>query len=247
MAGQIAGAPARPRHRAGQPRRAVVPQRAVLPGRLLRHPQGRRHGRAAERAAQAGRDRLPPARCRRGRLLLLRGDAGAADGGDGQGGVRRGRGLPPLRRHAARSRRAPPAIDGATMLRRLRDRARRRACPPRPTRAGRHRGHPLHVGHDRAAEGRRADAPEHRAQRDELARTSSCCRAAASLDEPVVVADHAAAVPLVRPGLPAGRPASTAATRWCCCRGSSRGAVVADDAAPSASTCGAACRRCTGR
>ena len=43
----------------------------------------------------------PPARRRSRGLLLFRGDAGAADGGDGQGGVRRGRRVPAVHRHAA--------------------------------------------------------------------------------------------------------------------------------------------------
>ena len=56
-------------------------------------PQGRRGRRAAERAAQGPRDRLPPRRLRGEGLLLLRGHAGAADGRRGPRRLRPGRRL----------------------------------------------------------------------------------------------------------------------------------------------------------
>ena len=84
-------------------------------------------------------------------------------------------------RHAAGSARRR-GIDGATTLAPFMRCRRRRSAEPR---ARRHRRDPLHVGHDRAAEGRRADAPEHRAQR---ARAPATCSRAVphGLDEPVV-------------------------------------------------------------
>ena len=68
---------------------------------------------AAERAAQAARDRLSPEGQRRESVPGVRGHAGAADRADGAGGMRRGR-LPASRRDAARSGNAvgPGLADG---------------------------------------------------------------------------------------------------------------------------------------
>ena len=55
-----------------------------------------------------------------------------------------------------------------------------RAVPDAPAAHGRHRGHPLHLGHDRPPQGRRADAREHAAQRRRQPRHVSCRRFAAA-------------------------------------------------------------------
>ena len=59
----------------------------------------------------------------------------------------------------------------------------------------RHRGHPLHLGHDRPAQGRRADPRQPAEERRDRGRRCS------TLDETVVDARRAAAVPLLRPDL----------------------------------------------
>ena len=106
------GRPGRSGHRAGRSRRALVPQPAVLSDRLLRHPQGRRGRRAAERAAQAARDRLSPARQRCARADRLRRDAGAPDRRDGPRRVRRDR-LPAPGDHHRQSGRSDDGLAGA--------------------------------------------------------------------------------------------------------------------------------------
>ena len=137
--------------------RAVLPEPAVLPDRLLRHPQGRRGRRAAQRAAEGPRDRLPPRRLRGEGVLLLRGHAGAADG-------RRGHGRASTQADGCEhffvitaDPAAPSPIEGARDARRGAGRPARRVRDGRD-RGDRHRGHPLHQRHDRPAQGRRAHA-----------------------------------------------------------------------------------------
>ncbi len=165
---------------------------AVLPDRLLRHPQGRRDGRAAQHPAQGPRGRLPPRRLRREGLLLLPGHRRAADRRGGTRGLPADRRLRALLRHHRRPRRRVPD----------RGRGDARAGPRGPVaglrerRRGRrrHRRHPLHVRHHRPAQGCRADAPQHDQQRP-LERLALRRRRR----EPRHPALRAAAVPLVRP------------------------------------------------
>ena len=140
--------------------------------RLLRHPQGRRDRRAAQRAAQGPRGRLPPRRLRREGLLLLPGHPRAAD--------RRRRGTPASSRPTACEHffviTADPAATSPDRGHRdARPGARRAGRRPsrRCDRRGRHRGHPLHLRHHRPAQGRRAAAPQHARQRAQPATRSS--------------------------------------------------------------------------
>ena len=92
-ANQIANALAASGIRRGDHVALAVPEPAVFSRGLFRHPQDRRDRRAAERAAEAARDCLSPARQRREGDVLLSGHAGAADGGSGESGDRRGAGV----------------------------------------------------------------------------------------------------------------------------------------------------------
>ena len=85
-----------------------------------------------------------------------------------------------------------------------------RAVPDPAAAPGRHRGDPLHVRHDRSAEGRGADAREHGAQRRGHARhvPAGDARRLRTGGR----ARHAAALPLDRADLPDERRASTAAS-----------------------------------
>ena len=121
--------------RARRQGRAELPQPALLHDRLLRHPQGRRDRRPAQRAAQGPRGGLPPRRLRREGLLLLPGHPRAAD--------RRRRGTPassrPTRCEHFFVITADPAaaspIEGTETLGAGDGRAsRRRSRPSRPTR-----------------------------------------------------------------------------------------------------------------
>jgi len=83
-AGQRRGQPGREparraRHPARRQGRAELPEPAVLPDRVLRDPEGRGGGGAAERAAQGPGGGLPPGGCGREGLLLLRGHRGPGD------------------------------------------------------------------------------------------------------------------------------------------------------------------------
>ena len=131
-----------------------------------------RDGRAAERAAEAARDCVSPARQRCEGDVLFPGDAGASDGGRREGGDRRRAGLQDADRAAA-------SLDSARS--RLRRRGRDHSARPvhrRPAarlrdsadEARRHRHHSVYVGHDRAAERRGVDAPEHGRQRHGVGR-----------------------------------------------------------------------------
>ena len=143
------------------------PNLPAVPGRLLRHPQGRRGGRAAQRAAQGPRDRLPPRTTPRPR----RTSASRAPPS-----CRWARRAAPASTHAASCEHfflitADPAaaspIEGAETL----ARGPGRAAPTFETvvtEADRHRGHPLHQRHHRPAQGRRTDPRQHGAERADL-------------------------------------------------------------------------------
>ena len=92
--GQPGGQPAGlARDRAGRQGGAELRQPALLPDRLLRHPQGRRDGRPAQRPAQGPRGGLPPRRLGREGVLLLPGHPRAADRRRGPRGLRADRRL----------------------------------------------------------------------------------------------------------------------------------------------------------
>ncbi len=95
--------------------------------------------------------------------------------------------------------------------------------PPAST-AERHRGDPLHLGHDRTSEGRGADAREHAAQRGDLARhVPPGCTAGSRAGRR---ARHAAALPLDGADVSDERRASTAGSVSCSCRDSIRRQVL---------------------
>ena len=123
----------------------MLPNVAVLRGLLLRRAARRRGRRADERPAQGARGRLPPGRLR----------------GEAPPGVAR------VRRRRAGRRRAGGRRVRARRARRVRGAAR--APPSRrsrsPSARRRHGADPLHLGHDRHAEGRRAHARQPAAQR----------------------------------------------------------------------------------
>ena len=135
--------------RARRPRRDHAPERPVLPDRLLRHPARGRRGRADERAAEGPRGQVLPRGLR------------------GQVAVRVAR----LRRGGREGRRGGGRRGHPRQARRVREAARRHRAGPRRRRPRRrrHRRLPLHVGHDRPAQGRRADPPQHDQQRDGVA------------------------------------------------------------------------------
>ena len=136
---------ARQGRRAGRPRRDHAPQRPVLPGVLLRRAARRRGGRADERPAQGARGRVLPRRLRR----------------QGAARLARVRATP---RMPAPSRRAPSACSSSRASSRRCSRAATR-LPRSPSATRRHGGDPLHLGHHRHAEGRRAHARQPAAQR----------------------------------------------------------------------------------
>ena len=122
---------------AGRPGRDHAAQRAGVSADLLRGVAGRRRGRADEPAAEVAGGGLLPGRLRRAAdLRLHRVRRGGREGRRrGRRRVRRG--------HPGGVRADPGGRDAGHRV----DRAR----------AGGHRGDPLHVGHHRQAEGRRAD------------------------------------------------------------------------------------------
>ena len=144
------GSPARQRHPARRPGGDHPPQRARVPRRLLGHPAGRRHRRADEPAAQGRRDRL---------LLQRLGRRRSPSSGPTS--------CP--RRPRARRTPAPRIIEcgpiGPVEGRLEGGEPDRRAARARRRR---HRDHPLHLGHHRPAQGRRADPPQHPPQRPAL-------------------------------------------------------------------------------
>ena len=120
--GEPAGRARHPARRQGRP---VVPQPAVLHHDLLRHPQGRRGRRAAERAAEGPRGRLPPHRLRREGVLRLRRQRRSCRSGEQAWGASRRptvhrvlpdrqRRVPCRRRHAGQSYAAVVAGQPAT-------------------------------------------------------------------------------------------------------------------------------------
>ena len=161
-------------------------------------------------------------RLRREGVLLLRGHPRPADG---------------RRRATPASRRPPAASTSSSSPPTRRPRRRSRASQTlvagdrpasRPTfetvatDGDRHRGDPLHLRHDRAAQGRRALAQQHGDQRAHRATGSSA---------PTPATDthllRAAAVPLLRPDGADERRLRRRRPRWCCCRASTRTRRVA--------------------
>ena len=163
-------------------RRAVVPERAVVSDRLLRDPQGRRRGRAAQRAAQAARDRVSPEGQRREGHPRVRGHAELPIGAmcreaAAQAGT------------AARLR-----VPGATPASLH---ARPVGVSPAAPRAARHRRHPVHLRHDGAPQRGGADARQHGRPTPSRATTCSSRRSTAATGAERH-AHHAAAVPFDR-------------------------------------------------
>ena len=121
---------------------------------LLRDPAGRRHRRPDEPAAQGPRGRVLPER--------LAGVAGARLARDRRRGCR---GRPARGNRLCRSSR-PTSLPRCLA-----------AASPRPrsrTGAVRHRGHHLHLGHDRSAQGRRTH-PQQPAAATSRSPAARCC------------------------------------------------------------------------
>ena len=211
QAERVAAALAAHGDRVRRSRRAQLSQPAVVPDRLLRHSQGRGGGRAAQRAAEAARDRLPPEGQRRESPDRVRRDRRTAARGDGEGRLRRS-GVPAPPADDARARRAQPCSRRADPHA---GHARGGSCavPDAPAPHGRHRGHPLHLGHHRAPERRRAHPREHAAQRRGQPRhvpAGDSRRHGAGGR-----ARHPAAVPLHGTDLPDERRAARMDSGWC--------------------------------
>ena len=142
---------------------------------------------------KAPRGGLPPRRLRGEGVLRLRGHARAAHRRGRLGGLPGHRLVHGVLPHQARLRGA--RADGAAGVLRA---ARRRAAADvrhRRDRRRRHRRHPLHVGHDRPAQGRRAPAPQHARQRAHGAHDLF----GADREQPRHLPVRPAAVPLLRP------------------------------------------------
>ena len=138
-ANQIANALAASGIRRGDHVALLCPNLPVFSRGLFRHSQGRRDGRAAERAAEAARDRLPPARQRREGDVLLSGHGRAADGGSGEGRDRGRAGVQAADRVAASDdsdgsrARDGPEVDSARAISSAPSRRRSRPWRRRPT------------------------------------------------------------------------------------------------------------------
>jgi len=164
---------ARPRDHGRRPRRLDGTEHTRVRRALLRHPPGRGHRGPDEPAVQGPRGGLPPVRLRRRPRARL-----AWRGRPGRRG-RQKRGHRPGGHRARGPRRYP------------------RPLRPRPGGRGpgghRHRRDPVHVGHHRAAEGRRADprepAQQRRGHQDHAAEPAAGRRSDGS----------AAALPFLRP------------------------------------------------
>ena len=160
--GQPAG---RARHPARRQGRAELPQPAVLLARLLRHPQGRRapscRSTCCSRAARSPTTSTTPTRRP---TSASRAPPELPIGQEGYAGFQEAEGCEHFFVITA-------DLDGRVADRGHRDVRRRRSAGRPPTfdtvadRRGRHRGHPLHLRHHRAAQGRRAAAPQHARQR----------------------------------------------------------------------------------
>ena len=218
----------RARDQARRQGRAVLPEPAVLPDRLLRHPQDRRGRGAAQRAAQAARDRLPPRDSDAKAYFCFEGTRRAADGR---------RWATPRSSEADGCEHflvmtADPAaaspIEGTPTLGAVMH-GQPAAFETVATRRRRHRRDPVHVRHDRPAQGRRADA------------RATCCSTRRSSRE-LFRADgrprdnylmRAAAVPLVRPDRACMNAASATAARVVLLPRFEPGGALDDDGEPS--------------
>ena len=151
---------------------------------VRRRLQARRPGRRADRQALDGAAALPRDACARASSTCRSTPATSATEleyffGDAEPRVDR------LRQRAAGHRRRGGARRDGAHARRDRRRAPRPRRRPvrvdvrdRRARARRPRGDPLHVGHDRALEGRDADAPQPRVERARAGRARGGSRAA---------------------------------------------------------------------
>ena len=182
-------------HRARRQGRAELPEPAVLHDRLLRDPQGRRRPSSRSTCCSRGaRSPTTSATPRRRPTSASRAPPSCRSARRGTPGFQAGRGV----RALLRDHRRP---GGAVADRGRRDARAGASAGQPPTfetvadRRGRHRGHPLHLGHDRTAQGRRAAAPQHARQR--ARRRADLFGADAGRPDTVPV--RAAAVPLLRP------------------------------------------------